>query len=506
MWIVGIFIALKKLEYSVEDMFLNELIREEMVMRTFEQYKESLLKMRPNIYLGGELVGRDDPRVIKGMNVVGVTFDAEADPQYQDLIWRKSHISGKDVNLYCHVPQTQEDLMAKQSLTRQLCQVCGGCIQRCMANDTISAISIVTKEMDDDLGTNYYQRFLKFLAYYQENDLVGNGAQTDIKGDRSKRPSQQEDPDLYLRIVERREDGIIVSGAKAHNTIAPYCEEIIVVPTRALKEDDADWAVSFAIPADAEGISLLCRATSPPERDQLKAPFNEKGMVDSLTVFDNVFVPWERVFMCGEWQYGGRLALLFANYHRFSYCGCKPAVTDVFTGATALVADYNGVGNAGHIKDDVAELMVISELVYAAGIAAAVTARKASSGTMEPNFVYSNCGRYHAGVNIYHEYDVLAATAGGWPATMPYEADFNNKEIKDTLAKYSMRNPKVSAENQHRLFRFLSDFSCSSWGGLWQYAGVHGGGSPIMELIGIRGTYDLESKKNLVKYLAGIED
>lgn len=475
-------------------------------MRTFEDYKASILKLRPNVYLGGELVGRDDPRIVKGMNVIGATFDAETDPRFKDLINVKSSLTGKDINRYTHLAQTPEDLMAKQKLTRALCGQVGGCIQRCMASDSISAISIITKEMDDDLGTEYHQRFLNYAKYYQENDMVGNCAQTDIKGDRSKRPHEQEDPDQYVHIVERRKDGIVVCGAKAHNSTAPYAEEIIVVPTRAMTKDDGDWAVSFAIPSDTEGVSLICRATAPPAREHIKAPFNEEGFIDSLTVFDNVFVPWERVFMCGEWKYAGRLALLFANYHRFSYCGCKPGVTDVIMGATSMVADYNGVGNAGHIKDDVAKLMVTAELVFAAGIAAAVQSKKTSSGTMEPNFIYSNAGRYHAGVNIYHEYDILAATAGGWIATMPNEEDFFNKDTKGYLDKYSMRKPGVSAENQHRLMRFISDFSCSSWAGLWQYAGVHGGGSPIMELIGIRGVYDMNPKIDLVKYLAGIKD
>jgi len=475
-------------------------------MSSYEAYKERLLKMRPNIFVGGERIGRDDQRVLSGMNMIRVSYDAEDDPRYKEMIAAKSSISGKSINRYTHVPQNAEDLLIRQKLTRDLCGLCGGCFQRCMANDTISAISIVTKEMDDDLGTEYYQRFLNYLDYYQKSNLCGNAGQTDIKGDRSKRPHEQQDPDLYLRVVERRKDGIIVCGAKAHNTIAPYADEVLVVPTRAMTESDAAWAVSFAVPSDTEGVSLICRATQPRPRTHIKAPFNERGMMDSLTVFDHVFVPWERVFMCGEWQYAARLALLFANYHRFSYCGCKPAMTDVFLGATALVADYNGVGNASHIKDDLAKLMVTAELVYAAGIAAAVTGTKTSSGAYEPNFMYSNAGRYHAGINIYHEYDILAATAGGWPATMPYEEDFYNKDIKNYLEKYSMRKPGISAEQQHRLFRFISDFSCSAWSGVWQYAGVHGGGSPIMEMIGIRTNYDLKSKIELVKQLAGIHE
>jgi len=475
-------------------------------MRTFDEYKEKLYGMRKNIYIGGKLRGRDDALLQGGINVVGVTFEKAQDPEYKDLVTTKSHITGEPINRFNHIYQNEQDLMSKQKMTRALCVKVGGCIQRCMGGDAINALYVTTKEIDKAMGTEYHDRFLKYLKYYQENDLIGNAAQTDVKGDRTKRPSEQEDPDLYLRVVEKREDGIIVSGCKAHNTIGPYADEILAIPTRMMGKDEADWAVAFAIPADAEGVTLVCRSTAPRPRKELKAPFNELGACDSMTIFDNVFVPWERVFMCGETKFAGRLALAFANNHRFSYCGCKPAATDILMGATALVADYNGIGKEPHVVDELSDLMVTAELVYAAGVAAAATSRKTLSGAFEPNFLYSNCGRYYAGVNLYHEYDVLASIAGGLPATLPPEEDFINEETKAYMEKYIMRNPKVSAENQHRLFRFLSDFSCSSYAGVFQYAGVHGGGSPIMEKIGIRSFYDLESKKDIVKYLAGIED
>lgn len=209
-------------------------------------------------------------------------------------------------------------------MIRELGHLAGGCIQRCMGCDAINALYVSTYEVDQHYGTNYHERFKKYLAWYQDNDLVGNAGQTDVKGDRSKRPSEQVDPDLYMRIVERREDGIIVSGCKAHNTTAPYADEILVLPTRALKGTDADWAVAFAVPADAEGVTLISRPVSPNPRIELKAPYNNYGICDTMTVLDHVFIPNERVFMCGEADFGGRLALSFANNHRFSYCGCKP--------------------------------------------------------------------------------------------------------------------------------------------------------------------------------------
>jgi len=474
-------------------------------VRTAQQYVDKLKSMRPNVYRDGKIVPRDDSQIMPGINVISTTFNAIQQADLKDLAVVTSHLTGEPINRFAHIHQNKDDLLAKQEMTRVLCQKVGGCIQRCMGVDALNALSVVTKEIDEKHGTEYYERFLAYLEYYQQNDLVGNCAQTDVKGDRSKRPHQQQDPDLYLRVVEKRKDGIVVRGAKAHNTVAPYADEILVVPTRALAPEDADWAVAFAIPADTEGVKLLIRSTAVRPRVRLQAPVAEIGMSDSLTIFDNVFVPWERVFMCGEWEYGGRLAALFATYHRHSYTGCKPGIADVIMGAAALVAEYNGISKAQHVRDKIADLIAVAELVYSGGIAASVKCHQASSGTCIPNTVYTNVARYHAGTHLYHEYETLADLAGGLIATLPPEADWYNPETQELLEKYIMRNPNISAENQHRCFRMISDLLCSSWGGVQQVAGLHGGGSPIMEKIAITQQYDLDLKKDIAKYLAGIK-
>ncbi len=477
-----------------------------MGIKTSEEYVERLKRMKHNVYVGGRLIGRDDPILERPTNTVRYTFDAAFDPQFKDLTVTTSPYIGEEINRFTHLNASVDDLLKKQEMIRVLCRRVGGCIQRCMATDTLNAMCVVSKDIDDAKGTDYHQHFLEFLKYYQTNDLVGSASQSDAKGDRSKRPHQQEDPDLYLRVVEKRKDGIVVRGAKYHITMGPYVDEHLVLPTRALTKEESDWAVSFAIPADADGTKLISRVATPRPRIKLKAPYNEYGVVDSVLVFDDVFVPWERVFMCGEWEFGGRMALTFADFHRHSYCGCKPAVTDIIMGATALVAEYNGVENAPHIRDEVTELMITAELIYASGIAASVKAHPSASGVYEPAFIYSNTGRYLAGINIYHEYDVLTSIAGGLPCTIPFEEEWLNPETAPDLEKYMKRNPNVSVENLHRLFRFISDFSCSAAGSWSQYSGVHGGGSPVMERIGIRKQYDLESKKEAAKYLAGIKD
>ncbi len=476
-------------------------------MRTKEEYFADLSRMRPNIYLGGEVVGRDDPRLTAGKNIVGLTFDAQDDPAFSDVIFAQSHLTKKKINRYTHIHRTSDDLLKKQKMTRLLCQRCGGCIQRCMGIDAINALSVITYACDQEKKTDYNKRFLGFLKTFQEKNMVGCCAQSDVKGDRTKRPHEQTDPDLYLRIVERRKDGIVVRGAKAHNTMAPYAEEIIAIPTRFLTKEESDWAVAFAIPADTPGVKLVTRATQVRQRKpELDAPMARFGAADSLTIFDDVFVPNERVFLAGETAYGGQLALLFALYHRHSYTGCKPAVTDLMMGASALVAEYNGIEKSTHVRDKLAELVSVAELTYAAGVAAATESQTHPSGTQIPNVVYCNVGRRHAGLHIYHEYEILCDLAGGLPATLPYDEEYLSPEVGAFVQKYIKRVDDISAENQYRCFRLISDMSVSAIGGVLQYAGVHGGGSPVMEAIAIMGTYNIQEKKELVKKLAGIKD
>lgn len=473
-------------------------------MKTSQEYRERIKALRDNVYMDGELISRDDPRIEPGMNVIAVTYDLPQEPRHKGLFTATSHITGEKINRFCHIHQSAEDLLKKQEMTRESCRQTGGCIQRCMGIDAMNALSAVTYDIDQAHGTEYHQRYLAYLRYFQENDLCANCAQTDVKGDRRKRPRQQVDPDLYLRIVNRNKDGIIVRGAKAHNTTGPYADEIIVIPTRSLTEEEGDWAVAFAIPADTEGVKLICRPSAYRSRQRLQAPIARFGGVESLTIFDDVFIPWERVFMAGEHEFGGPLALLFALYHRHSYTGCKPAASDVLMGMAALVAEYNGIERAKHVQHKLADMIEVAELVYAAGIAAGVRGQKSPSGTFVPHVIYSNVGRRHAGENIYHEYEIVADLAGGLSATLPLEGDFLSEETGPLVAKYLMRNPRVTAENQYRCFRLISDAICSSIAGLNQIAGLHGGGSPIMEAIALLANYDLEAKKDIARYLAGI--
>ena len=474
-------------------------------MRSFEEYLDKLREMRPNVYIGGEAVRRDDPRLMPGVKVIGETYKLPKDPVWEKLITAKSSLIDKRVNRFNFLPQTPYDLIQKQKMIRLGAQRVGGCIQRCMGLDAIIALSICTKEIDEKYGTDYHKRFQEFLKYFQEQDLCAACAQTDAKGDRSKRPSQQADPDTYVHVVDVKSDGIIVRGAKISITMVAYADEIIVLPTRALREDEREYAVAFAIPADWENVYLITRPVWIRERKLHKAPFSEYGVSDSVVVFDNTFIPKERVFMCGEWDFARRLALLFANSHRHSYCGCKPAVSDILCGAATLIAEVNNIEKFSHVREKLSEFVGAAELAFSAGIAAAVYGERTTSGTFFPNPIYANVGRRLMGETIYNEYKMLVEIAGGLSVTLPFEDDFISNNTKSFLEKYIVRNSKFSSEESHIIWRFIENVVASSMSAWYQVAGVHGGGSPIMETITLNAEYDYEYRKSIAKFLSGLE-
>jgi aromatic ring hydroxylase len=474
-------------------------------LKTGAEYQKKIAEMKPNVIINGENVRRTDPRLLGVVKTMSMTLDKVNDPDFRDLLNVESKEFGT-INRFTHIHQSVDDLLKKQELTRKICRLSGGCIFRCMGIDAMNALSIITNRAEAMTGEPYNQRFKEYLRYWQENDIVGSCAQTDVKGNRALRPHQQADPDLYLHVVERRDDGIIVRGAKNHITAAAVAEEIIVLPTRMLTPEEDEYAVAFALPGDWDGVKLVTRASSH-KRENFSCPIGDFGDVENFIIFDDVFVPNERVFLSGgkgEHAFGGWAALLFALFHRHSYTGCKPASSEIILGFSALVTDYSGIEDAKHVQSKLADLISVSELVYAAGIAAAYKATKDDSGTMVPDPVFCNVGRKHAGKNYYHELEILADLAGGLPATLPHEADFYDESIGPLIQKYIKRKEDVPSEDVYKLYRTLSDMLCSSIGGVSAVAGLHGGGSPQMEDVAILKGYDLELRKKIAKYLAGI--
>lgn len=485
-------------------------------MRSKQAYFDGLSKMKRNIYFDGELIDRTDERQMRCLNTIGTTYDEAEKPENQDLCTAISHLTGERINRFNHIHQNTDDLHKKQDLTRMLCQKVGGCIQRCMGIDATNAIYNVSYEADkmNNGATEYHENFKKWLTRFQTEDLVGCCAQTDVKGDRLLRPADQPNPDAYVHIKERLKDGIVVSGCKLHISEASVADEVLVVPTRALRPEDKDYAVSFAIPGDWDGLKQVVTIHNLRERAHYKRGFVQ-GSTDSYMIFEDCFVPWERVFLAGEYQHGGVLALLFALFHRHSYSGCKPAIGDVILGTAALAAEVNNVHRASHVREKLAEVISVIELGYAAGYTASDLGKPEvympgvgfvpyGPGSYIPNSIYCNVGRCLSGEAVFREAEILCDIAGGVVATFPHEKDFMNSEIGELLLKYTKRNPDIPVEDQAQFWRYLGDILCSATGGISKIGNYHGGGSPVMEQIAITTQYDIESRKKLVKYIAGM--
>lgn len=491
-----------------------------MAIGTYDQYVERLKKMKHNVYINGKKHGRDEDYISGGLYVIKETYDCAHDPEYEDVCVATSHLTGEKINRFTHVHRSKDDLYKKQLMTRLLCHRVGGCIQRCMGIDAINALEIVTYDCDAANGTKYHDRFEKFLLYMQKSDLVGNCAQTDVKGVRGVRPHEQPDLDQYVRIINPDAEGIgldgkpckgiIVRGAKVCNSIAPYADEIIALPSRFMSAKDAEYAVAFSLPGDWEGVKIMGLPGKHPKRTHIEAPVNKVGDVESMTIYDDVFVPNDRVFMNGlenpdVVQYAGYLALMFAHFHRHSYTGCKTAVSECLAAEAALVADVNGISKYDHVREKLSHIIGTAELVFAAGEASALHAVEFPNGSWVPDEILTNAGRRLAGQEIYNEYSILADLAGGISASLPTEESYYDPETADLVNKYTLRNPKYSAEETHRVMRMMENKLCDPFSGSEMVAGVHGGGSPVMETITMMGRYDLTPLMDMAKYLAGFE-
>lgn len=482
-----------------------------MPMMTGQQYEDSLRKLNLNVYMFGEKVDNvvDNPIIRPSMEAVKLTYDLAQDPQYEDLMTATSHLSGKKINRFTHIHQSTDDLIKKSKMGRLLGSLTGCCFQRCVGMDAINALSIVTYDIDQKFGTDYNKNFLKYLEFVQENDLTCDGAMTDPKGDRSLSPSQQPDPDAFMHVVQERDDGIVVRGAKAHQTGAVNSHEIIIMPTISMREEDKDWAVSFALPADAEGITYIMGRQSCDTRKL------EDGMMDrgnhiyggheSLVVFDNVFVPWDRIFMFKEWEFAGRLVENFASYHRQSYA-CKAGVGDVLIGAAQTAAQYNGVAKASHVKDKLIEMNHLNETLFCGSLACASQGGKEPSGTYLVDTLLANVCKQNVTRFPYEISRLAQDIAGGLMVTMPSEQDLRSPEVGHWVKKYFKANPEVSTENRMRILRLIENLTLGTAAVGYLTESMHGAGSPQAQRIMIARQVNMAQKQKVAKKLAGIEE
>lgn len=483
-----------------------------MALMTGEQYIESIRKLNMEVYMFGEKIENpvDHPILRPSLNSVRMTYDLAQDPEHEELMTVISPYTGKRINRFTNIHRNTDDLRNKVKMQRLCGQKTAACFQRCVGMDAFNAVFSTSYEIDQAHGTNYHENFKTFMLYCQDQDLTVDGAMTDPKGDRSKAPHAQEDPDLYLRVVERRPDGIVVRGAKAHQTGMNNSHEIIIMPTVAMGPDDKDYAVSFAVPIDTKGLFMIIGRQSCDTRklegSDLDVGNPEFGGVEALAVFDDVFVPNERIFMNGETEFAGMLVERFAGYHRQSYGGCKVGVGDVLIGAAAVAADYNGCTKASHIKDKLIEMTHLNETLYCCGIACSSEGYPTESGAYMIDLLLANVCKQNITRFPYEIVRLAEDIAGGLLVTAPSEKDFRDPKLGAYIDKYFKGIGSVSTENRLRILRLIENLSLGTAAVGYRTESMHGAGSPQAQRIMIARQGKLEHKKTLAKAIAHIEE
>ena len=476
-------------------------------MRTPVEYKESLRKMRPNIYKFGELIEdvTTHPATRRTVEGHAQIFEASLKPEYQDLLTTKSCLTGERVSRYLSVICSAEDMVANVKMKRLMFNLTGTCTGgRCAGFNALNAMWSTTYDMDEKLGTNYHSRLRGWLMDAQKRDITVAGALTDPKGDRSKPPSQQKDSDMFLHVVEESSEGIVVRGAKVMICGVAAANEIFVMPGGSYREDDRVYAVSFVVPRDVEGLTVV-EATRPSDRRELEdgfdIPVEKGGITQAYLLFEDVFVPRERVFMCGEYQYTGEAVMNFTAPYRAAIGGCVAGQGDLMVGASVLIARANGLDEKV-FKEKLTRMVVNNETTFGLGVAAAVLGRKHPSGVWIPDPLLSNVNKVLVATLPYETKRLTQEIAGGIGETgcLPSYKDLNDSRYGELLMKYLKAN--CSGETRAKIARFIE------W--LTLGAGVpgcmHGGGSPDGAKLVIRAKTDVNHYVELVKRLLDVDE
>ncbi len=478
-------------------------------IRSGEEYIESLRGRGLKVWLFGELVDEpvDHPMIRPSINAVARTYDLAL--ENPALATALSPFTGERVNRFLHIANSAEDLVAQNKMQRRLGQLTGTCFQRCVGMDALNSLHSVTFEIDERHGTGYHRRFTDFVTAAQRAGVVIGGAMTDVKGDRSLAPHQQDDPDLFVHVTRRTDDGVYITGAKAHQTGCLNSHWLIVMPTMRLVPGDEDYAIVGAIPVDAPGITYIYGRqscdTRAMEGGDMDTGNDTYAGQEAMVLFDEVFIPWERVFMHGEIEYAAMLVERFTCYHRRSYV-CKSGVGDVLIGAAATVAEYNGVEKASHIRDKLTEMTHLNETIYSTGIAASYQAQPTKSGTWLADDMLANVCKHHVTKMPYEIGRLAQDLAGGLVVTLPSQKDFDSPEIGGLLEKYLKGRKDIPTESRMRILRLIENMTLGRNAVGYLTESMHGAGSPQAQRIQIARQAQLDIRKALAKALAGIDD
>lgn len=477
-----------------------------MALMTPEQFEESLKEIEPRVFMNGKRVenileNRNTRTVVEANKA---SYSWALDPRYRDIMTCYSPLIDDVVNRYTYVSASIEDLVRKAEAGTFTAEMLGTCIYRCVGYDAFHSLAGTTWEMDKDLGTEYYPRFMEYLKMVQTEDLSVAGALTEPRGARSKKTLDWEDPYLSLKIVDKNKDGIVVRGAKINISGAYASHELVVLPQAAHFKGEEDYAVAFATPVDAEGITFVCQYSPYSAERDLAEDLEELGnpvygqRETSMVVFDNVFIPWKRVFHCGEYAYSVKLVTRFARTHRMT-CGgtCKVGFMNQIIGASRLIQEYKGLEKAAHINDQLAEMVALRETGRACGLAAAHKGAEdpPGSGVFLPDELMGNVSKLNICNAFWRVMALAGDVGGGLIVTLPSLKELKNPEVKDYVEEFYSFGSDEPTENILKVHKLLQNWTAGQHGvGTW-----HGAGPVMAQKIMLQRIIGYEHEKELVR-------
>ncbi|MCE2482654.1 MAG: 4-hydroxyphenylacetate 3-hydroxylase [Alphaproteobacteria bacterium] len=473
------------------------------MLMTGEAYRESLRALSPQVFVNGRAVPSvvDEPLLAPGVNAIGLTYDFALETRYRPLMAATEASTGREVNRFSHINRSTRDLLDKLEAVRLVCQHTG-CAQRYLTQDALNAIHQATHRIDADKGTAYHECLVDYMHEVQDRDLVLGVAMTDAKGARSKRPHEQANRDSFVHIKQRRPDGIVLSGCKAIITGAPYMHGLLVMPSRNMTEADRDFAVCCAVPLDAEGLTIVSRPAGRP--GEAAAKFSGTyGQALGLARFDEVLVPWERVFLAGEWEHSQFLTQSYATHHRHTCIAARAGFGDLLIGAGVLMSEANGldIEKTSHLRERMVELIKIVEGIYATGVAASVYGERDPSGAWEPERVFSNVGKLMLATQIYDMHRIAHEVSGGLIVALPGPEEDHNPATAGSLADLLRGRDDIPYRHRAEVARLVEDLTASSTAGWYSTISLHGGGSPAAMGLEIFRSYPVRDKVELVEKL-----
>ena len=456
-------------------------------MLTGKEYKDSLFDGRATFFEGNRV---DD---LPAHPLIGPAVDVVAD-RYDWL----AELAVDGMSPLNTIPTNASELKAKVHLVHEAGM---------MAHVTYTSIMTLATAAGrmQEAAPKYIEGIQAYIEDAQKRDIRITQCITDAKGDRSRAPGKQEDPDAYLHVVSRQRDGVVIRGAKLHITGASLGHELLTIPTKAMKAGEEDYAIAAMIPVNAPGVKIINTTYAPRHHDTRDFPVSSiSSSPEGFVIFDDVFVPNERIFLNGETSMASVFAHSLGLWERLGGLSGMADGADILVGLAHLVAESNGLAGEAHIKEKISEMIIHATVVRACLEAALMHSSTGPFGAAFPDELYTNAGKYTGAANynlmVRHLHDI----AGGSVVTAPSRADLDNPETGALVRKYMTANTSFDGEYRTRLFHAIRDLTADAYGGWSLVTNIQAGGGLYAQRIVTRKHYDLDSARQKALEAAGL--